>query len=112
MLNIIWATQLRFSRCPLRADFARWNVDRIYAHYRHRYILYEWRVSLASAPPGEPATFQVPHAIVIVSDTITPPEDCLLRSEVLMAARILREATAQAFWVQHVTHPVGASINL
>lgn len=75
-------------------------------------MLYEWRVSLASTPPGEHATFEVPHSIVIISDTITPPDDCLLRSEVLMAARILREATAQEYWIQHATHPVGASINL
>lgn len=72
-------------------------------------MLYDWRVSLPSIVTGEQTRLEVPHSIVIVSDTITPPDDCLLRSEILMAARILRETIVQGCWIQHLTHPVGAS---
>lgn len=90
---------------------SKYNVVRIHRDLGHRFILYDWRVSLTTMTPGERLHFEIPHSLVTISDTITPPAHLLLRSEVLLAAKVLREALAQACWIQHSTHPVGASTN-
>lgn len=73
-------------------------------------MLYEWRVTSNPRFPAEHAHFETPHSILIVSDTITPHNNnnSVLRSEVLLATKVLLESMAQAIWINHVTHPVGA----
>lgn len=85
------------------------NVDKINRDlFRHRYMLYEWRVTSNPMLPAEHAHFGTPHSILIVSDTVTPHNNSVLRSEVLLATRVLKECMAQAIWINHVTHPVSA----
>lgn len=75
-------------------------------------MIYDWLVTLPSRCLDNRANPEVPHALVMVSDTITPPDNRLLRSEVLFAAMILREGLAQLVWQKHYTLPVGASTSL
>lgn len=70
-------------------------------------MIYDWLVRPPSKCSDKPANPEVPHTLVVVSDTITPPDNRLLRSEVLNAAMIMREGLAQLVWVKHYTLPVG-----
>ncbi|PTB45451.1 hypothetical protein M441DRAFT_129239 [Trichoderma asperellum CBS 433.97] len=94
---------------PLRTNFSRYNEEQIHQSYYHRFTLYDWLVRPPSWCSDYHADTEVSHALVIVSDTITPPDSRLLRSEVLFAAMVLREGLAQLFWQKHYTLPVGAS---
>lgn len=88
------------------------NEEQLHHDYHHRFGIYDWRVSTRSMFSDEQANSQVPHSLVIIFDTITPPDHRLLRSEVLLAAMILREGIAQQHWTGHHTLPVGASTKL
>ncbi|KAH6607500.1 hypothetical protein Trco_003813 [Trichoderma cornu-damae] len=50
---------------------------------------------------------EVSHTVLMVSDTIKP-DDRLLRSELLMAAMLIRDNLAQGFWRGHHTLPAAA----
>ncbi|EHK43162.1 hypothetical protein TRIATDRAFT_310718 [Trichoderma atroviride IMI 206040] len=97
---------------PVRTDLSTYNVEPIPRRFHHRFLLYDWRVSLTFSMSKERGSSEVPHSILINSDTITPPGNLLLRSEVLLAAKVLRESMVQVCWIEHATYPAGASTNI
>ncbi|KAL6896425.1 hypothetical protein GGI43DRAFT_117665 [Trichoderma evansii] len=91
---------------PARTSLFRYNQIQIHQNYYHRLMIYDWSLWTPAGCSDNYADPEVPHSLVIVSDTITPPDNRLLRSEVLFAAMVLRESLAQMIWQKHYTLPM------
>ncbi|KAL7922341.1 hypothetical protein ACQKWADRAFT_293205 [Trichoderma austrokoningii] len=97
---------------PPRTNMATSTVARLHDNLYHRFRIHDWRVSLSRGNSDERENTRIPQSIAVVSDTISPPDDRYLRSELLQGVMILRECMEQLCWAHHFTLPVGASTNL